>query len=190
MSALETDRLVLRPLILADADALLEVLGDPVAMQYYPAPKDRAQVEAWIRWALESYERNGFGLWAVVRKTDGAFLGDCGPMLQPVEGRIIPEIGYHIVRCEWGNGYATEAARASLEWVFRETSRPRVCSIVSPGNAASRRVAEKVHRDLRMFTWEKTGTEQCLYWTDRSRLADAPLAAHPANRLGTGFPPV
>ena len=176
MSILESDRLVLRALTLADTSGLLEVLGDPVAMQHYPAAKDRPQVEAWIRWALESYERNGFGLWAVVRQTDGAFLGDCGPMLQPVEGRTIPEIGYHIVRREWGRGYATEAARACLDWVFRNTDRPRVCSIVSPVNTASRRVAEKVHRDLRMFTWEKAGTEQCLYWTDRSRLADAPLA--------------
>jgi RimJ/RimL family protein N-acetyltransferase len=176
MSVLETGRLVLRPLTFADADALIEVLGDPVAMEHYPAAKDQAQVEAWIRWALESYEREGFGLWAVVRKKDGAFLGDCGPMLQPVEGRQTAEIGYHIVRREWGRGYATEAARASLEWVFRETDQALVCSIVSPDNTSSRRVAEKVHRALRMFTWEKTGTEQCLYSTDRSRLAEAPLA--------------
>jgi RimJ/RimL family protein N-acetyltransferase len=186
MSVLETDRLVLRPLTLADADALLEVLGDRVAMQHYPAPKDRVQVEAWIRGALASYERNGFGLWAVVRKRDGAVLGDCGPMLQPVEGRQTAEIGYHIVHGEWGRGYATEAARASLEWVFRETDQARVCSIVGPGNAASRRVAEKVHRALRMFRWEKTGTEQCLYWTDRSALAEVPLAAA-RKGLGAGL---
>jgi RimJ/RimL family protein N-acetyltransferase len=181
MNVLETERLVLRPLTLADADALLEVLGDPIAMEHYPAPKDRSGVEAWLRWALASYERDGFGLWAVERRSDGAFLGDCGPMLQPVEGTIMPEIGYHIVRREWGRGYATEAARACLDWVFRETDALRACSIVRPANIASRRVAARVHRALRLFTWERTGTEQCLYWTDRSALAEPTLAERAAN---------
>jgi hypothetical protein len=50
-------------------------------------------------------------LWAVIRRSDGRFLGDCGPMLQPVEEQLIPEVGYHIVPPEQGRGYATEAAR-------------------------------------------------------------------------------
>ena len=63
----------------------LEVLGDPVAMFYYPAPFDRDGVAAWIEWAHRAYRENEYGLWAVIRRSDGRFLGDCGPMLQPVE---------------------------------------------------------------------------------------------------------
>jgi ribosomal-protein-alanine N-acetyltransferase len=156
-------RLTLRELALDDVDALLEVLGDPIAMEHYPAPKTRAETEGWIEWARASYERNGFGLWAVERSADGAFLGDCGPMLQPVEGELVPEIGYHIVRREWGQGYAAEAASACRDLVLGPLGFGRVVSIVSPENLASRRVAEKVHETMREFVWETSRRAMCLF---------------------------
>ena len=78
-----TERLLLRELEVDDLDALFEVLGDPVAMRYYPMPFDRDGVAAWIEWACRSYRENGFGLWAVIRRSDGRFLGDCGPCSKP-----------------------------------------------------------------------------------------------------------
>jgi RimJ/RimL family protein N-acetyltransferase len=164
---LETQRLFLRQLDLEDADSLLEVLGDRDAMRHYPRPFDRARVLAWIEWAQRSYDEHGFGLWAVIRREDGRFLGDCGPMLQPVEGGVMPEVGYHIVPVEQGRGYATEAARACVDWVFANTVYDRVCSIVGPDNAPSRAVAAKVHASMREFTWEKHGQRMCLYLTER-----------------------
>ena len=151
-----------------DLDALFEVLGDPVAMRYYPAPFDRDRVAAWIEWARQSCREHGFGLWAVIRRSDGQFLGDCGPMLQPVEGQLIPEVGYHIVPAEQGRGYATEAARACVAWVFGNTSFSTVCSLVAPDNAPSRAVAAKVHPAMREFTWARNNKVMCLYWTDRA----------------------
>jgi RimJ/RimL family protein N-acetyltransferase len=158
-----TNRLTLRELTLADADPLFEVLGDPIAMEHYPDPKTHQETEGWIRWARDSYEQNGFGLWAIERASDGAFLGDCGPMLQPVEGELVPEIGYHIVRREWGRGYATEAALACRDLVLGRLGFERVVSIVAPENLGSRRVAEKVHETMREFFWEKSGRKMCLY---------------------------
>jgi RimJ/RimL family protein N-acetyltransferase len=158
-----TERLTLRELTLDDVDALFEILGDPSAMEHYSAPKTRRETEAWIRWAQASYEPNGFGLWAVERVADGAFLGDCGPMLQPVEGALVPEIGYHIVRRDWGRGYATEAAIACRDIVLGKFGFERVVSIVAPENLASRRVAEKVHESMREFVWEVSGRAMCLY---------------------------
>ena len=84
-------------------------------------------------------------------------------MLQPVEGELVPEIGYHIVRREWGRGYATEAATACRDLVLGELGFERVVSIVAPENLASRRVAEKVHETMREFTWEKSGRAMCLF---------------------------
>ena len=158
-----TDRLILRELTLSDTDSLFGILGDPVAMEHYPAPKTRAGTEAWIIWARASYGLNGFGLWAVEREADGAFVGDCGPMLQPVEGTLVPEIGYHIVRREWGRGYATEAAIACRDLVLGRFGFERVVSIVAPENLASRRVAEKVHQTMREFVWEISGRPMCLF---------------------------
>jgi ribosomal-protein-alanine N-acetyltransferase len=163
-----TDRLTISELTLTDTDSLFGVLGDPIAMEHYPAPKTHAETEDWIRWAQASYEQNGFGLWAVTRTTDGGFLGDCGPMLQPVESELVPEIGYHIVRRKWGNGYATEAASACRDLVLGRFGFGRVVSIVAPENLASRRVAEKVHETMREFFWEKSGRKMCLYETRRS----------------------
>ncbi len=163
-----TDRLTISELTIADADSLFEVLGDPIAMEHYPAPKTHAETEAWIRWARASYEQNCFGLWAVTRTADGGFLGDCGPMLQPIEGELVAEVGYHIVRREWGHGYATEAASACRDLVLGQFGFERVVSIVAPENLASRRVAEKVHETMREFFWEKSGRKMCLYETWRS----------------------
>lgn len=163
----KTGRLTIRELTFDDVDPLFEVLGDPVAMEHYPAPKTRPETEAWIRWTRDSYATNGFGLWAIERTADGAFLGDCGPMLQPVEGELLPEIGYHIVRREWGRGYATEAARACLDIVIGRFGFERVVSIVAPENLASRRVGEKVHDSMREFTWERSARPMCLFETRR-----------------------
>jgi ribosomal-protein-alanine N-acetyltransferase len=164
---IRTERLLLRDLEPDDLEALFEVLGDPVAMRYYPAPFDRDRVAAWIESACRSYRDNGFGLWAVTRRSDGRFLGDCGPMLQHVEDRVIPEVGYHIVLEEQGRGYATEAARACVAWILANTAFDTVCSIVAPENAPSRAVATKVHSAMREFTWAKNNRRMCLYWTDR-----------------------
>ncbi|MEO7908512.1 MAG: GNAT family N-acetyltransferase [Roseiflexaceae bacterium] len=167
MWILETERLALRQLTMSDVDDLMQILADPEAMRFYPAPFSRERTEGWIQWGLDSYAKNGFGLWAVIRKEDQLFLGDCGPVLQPVEDRTELEIGYHILRREWGRGYATEAARACRDYAFGTLKAPRVVSIVNPLNMASRRVGEKVHTTMREFTWVKTGTIQCLYSTER-----------------------
>src|SRR5437016_10775170 len=104
---LETERLLLRPFSLSDVDALEAVLGDPVAMQFYPAPLTREGVESWIRKNLARYEKNGHGLNAMVVKASGEVVGDCGCIVQLVEERDQLEIGYHVRRSLWGNGYAT-----------------------------------------------------------------------------------
>lgn len=168
---LATERLYLRQLTLNDVDGLLHIFADPEAMRYYPATKNRAETEGWIRWNLNSYEQYGLGLWAVIHKASNQFLGDCGVVRQPIAGQIELEIGYHIRRDQWGHGYATEAARACREYAFEILNAPRVISIVHPRNHASRRVAEKVHANMRELVWEKTNNLVCLYSTDRAALA-------------------
>jgi len=166
MWILATERLALRQFTSDDINNLMQIFADPEAMRFYPAPFSREKTEGWIRWSLDSCEKNGFGLWAVVRKEDGLFLGDCGLMLQPVEERTELEIGYHILRREWGHGYATEAACACRAYAFSTLAYPRVVSIVDPLNIASRHVAAKVHTSMRMFTWVKNKKEMCLYLTE------------------------
>jgi [ribosomal protein S5]-alanine N-acetyltransferase len=140
---IETGRLVLREFVPEDADALSLVLSDAETMCYYPAPFDRAGVEAWIARNIRRYEVEGHGLWAAILKSNNELIGDCGLTVQSVEGVDEVEIGYHIRRDLWGRGLATEAARACRDFGFAKLSVERLISLIRTENLASRRVAEK-----------------------------------------------
>lgn len=159
---LETARLRLREFTMNDADAMEAVLGDPVAMQYYPAPFDRKGVEAWIEKNMARYQRDGHSLWAMLSKDTGELIGDCGCAMQEVGGRNEVEIGYHVRRDRWGNGYATEAARACMEYAFTKLGVKRVISMIRPENVPSRRVAEKNGLTCeKIVFWH--GYDHCIY---------------------------
>jgi [ribosomal protein S5]-alanine N-acetyltransferase len=163
---LVTDRLVLREFAPGDTDALIEVLGDPIAMQYYPAPFPRAEVDDWIRRNRVRYRNIGFGLWAMLLKQSGELIGDCGCFVRELEGQVECELGWH-VRCDlWGRGYATEAARHCIAYAFSRLGVPRVVALVRPENAASCRVAEKNGmRSERIIFW--AGYEHRVYVRQR-----------------------
>jgi [ribosomal protein S5]-alanine N-acetyltransferase len=143
MQILETDRLILREFQLDDVDALARILSDAETMRFYPLHFDRKEVEDWIDRNRRRYTKDGHGLWAVVLKSSGELIGDCGLTVQDVEGSNEIEIGYHVRRDLWGQGFATEAARACRDYGFTNLGFSRLVSIIRPENFASRRVAEK-----------------------------------------------
>jgi RimJ/RimL family protein N-acetyltransferase len=140
---LETSRLILREFSPDDADALALVISDPETMRYYPAPIDRLGVEQWIERNLRRYAEDGVGLWAMVLKTTGEMIGDCGIIRQHVDNEYLYEIGYHLRRDHWGEGLATEAAVACREWGFANLAADRLISLIRPENVPSQRVAER-----------------------------------------------
>ena len=150
---LRTARLGLRRYVAGDAEALLDVFADSYAARFYPAMNDPLRIRKWIAWNLRNYEEHGFGLWAVERLSDGHFIGDAGLTMQTIEGVAQHEIGYHIHRDDRGLGYATEAARVCLDFAFEQVGAGFVCSVVHPENAASAKVAERVHASMREFEW-------------------------------------
>ena len=125
---IETNRLFLREYKFDDYDALYEIFSDAETMQHYPAPFDEEKTQGWIKWNLENYEKYGFGLWAVVLKETGEFIGDCGITIQDIDGELLPEIGYHIHKKYWRRGFAKEAARAVRDWVFTNTDYNEIYS--------------------------------------------------------------
>lgn len=155
-------RMRLRELVPGDADRLLEIFSDPVAMRYYPGTRDRAGTEAWIAGQRESYRRHGFGLWAAELEATGEFVGQCGLALQEVEGVAELEIGYLFLRRHWGRGLATEAAAACRDHGHRALARPRLVALIDPRNHPSRRVAARVGLALERRV-EKWGKTVCLY---------------------------
>lgn len=131
----ETKRLFLREWTMQDLDAWAAILSDAEVMRYYSKPFDRQKVQDWIAWNLENYRTDGFGLWAVHLRATGELLGDCGITMQQIHGQRLPEIGFHMKKSVWGQGYATEAAKACLAWGMQQTDfqrsiatrRARIC---------------------------------------------------------------
>jgi ribosomal-protein-alanine N-acetyltransferase len=151
MDILETQHVVLREFSTNDVDALCTVLCDPETMRYYPTRFDRNSANEWIARNLRRYAKDGHGLWALVLKASGQLIGDCGLTVQEIDGVDEIEIGYHVRRDLWGQGLATEAARACRDYGFANLAVDRLISIIRPENVASCRVAEKNG----MSVWKK-----------------------------------
>ncbi len=138
-----TPRLKFRQMTPADLDSMSSLLGDPLVMTYYPAPKSRDEAAKWIAWNEVNYAEHGYGLW-IVETHEGTFLGDCGLTWQKVNGRSELEVGYHLRPEFQGLGYATEAAAACRDFARVVLQVPQLVAIIHPDNAPSRRVAEKI----------------------------------------------
>ena len=160
---LQTQRLILRELTLDDLTPLHRILSDPVVMAYYPQPFDLKRTQEWIEWNLRNYRDLGHGLWAVIEKKSKRLLGDCGLTLQRVDNTDELEIGYHITQHRWGEGLATEAARACRDYAFDVLKVDRVISWMKPDNIASRRVAEKVGMNVEKSTLSTHGRPAIVY---------------------------
>jgi ribosomal-protein-alanine N-acetyltransferase len=141
---LETERLVLRPYRQEDLEDLYAMFSDPEHMRWYPAPFDRDGTQAWMERTFERYRDDGFGLWIVVDRATGAFLGTVGPTIQLVDDVGHVEIGWHTRPGRKGEGIAPEAAAAATDWAFETLDIDHVISLVRPENTGSNRVAQKL----------------------------------------------
>lgn len=137
----ETPRLILRELTEDDFGSWYGILSDPETMRFYPAPFDEDKVRRWIRWSQDNYARYGFGLWAVILKETGEFIGDCGITMQSIHGQQLPEVGYHIHRDYRRRGYASEAAALCIRLAFDRWRFPAVYSYMKHTNEPSFRTA-------------------------------------------------
>ncbi|MBQ3241513.1 MAG: GNAT family N-acetyltransferase [Oscillospiraceae bacterium] len=154
----ESERLLFRQYTMADLDALYAIISDPETMQYYPKPYDREGCERWIRWNLDNYESYGFGLWALVLKETGEFVGDCGITMQMIDGELLPEIGYHIRKDHWKEGLGSEAAKAVRDWAFRHTEYAALYSYMNVRNLPSWKTAASVGMErVKAYLDDRTG---------------------------------
>ena len=141
---LETERLILRQISGHDSPALAAYLSDPETMLHYPKPFEPADVDRLIARVAQTYHDYGFGLYAVLLRQSGELIGDCGFIIQEVNGQMETELGYHFARQHWNQGFATEAAAACRDHAFGVLKLNRLISLIRPVNLQSRRVAEKV----------------------------------------------
>jgi RimJ/RimL family protein N-acetyltransferase len=140
---LETERLTLRAWRAEDFEPYARFMADAEVMRYIsgaPASRD----DAWRNMALllGHWTLRGYGMWAVERKSDHAFVGRVG--LWNPEGWPALEVGWMLGREYWGQGYATESARASLAYGFLTQAVEHLISVIDVDNRGSQQVAARL----------------------------------------------
>ena len=137
---IETDRLILRTWRDDDRPAFAAINRCPEVMRYLDGPIDAAASDAMIDRQIAGQAAQGQCLWAVERRGDARLLGYCGLRIGGHPGTGVAdelEIGWRLARAAWGQGYAREAAAASLDWGFAHTDRSRITAWTVPANTAS-----------------------------------------------------
>ncbi len=150
MLILETPRLLLRRQVIEDLEALWALYCDPEITRYIPdAPRSFQEAREELEWHRHGHPRfPQLGLWATIDKATGRFIGRCGLLPWSIDDHEEVEVAYTLAREFWGQGLATEAARAILDYGFDRLNYPRLVSLIDPDNLASRRVAEKIGMTL------------------------------------------
>lgn len=135
---IETERLILRPLTVNDAKDVFEWVGDPIVNRFMPYPlyKSIDQVERWICSLVEDENEFGFCL-----KDTGKVIGAGSITFDPERNAY--ELGYNVNRAFWGNGYATEASKAIIQWAYKELGARAFCANHATVNVASGNVIKK-----------------------------------------------
>ncbi len=142
---LQSPRLITRFVTQDDVPVWLEYCKDPVATKFTALPGKTPEelAQFFIERTMQRYAEGRYGLQALISKESGEFVGQCGLLLQNVNGVDEVEIGYHLLPRFWGKGYASEAAQLFRDYGFENNVAASIISIIDPGNAASQKVAER-----------------------------------------------
>lgn len=143
---LATDRLILRPWLQSDRQPFATMCADPTVMEFFPSTMSRAECDAWIDRVETLFAERGWGLWVVEIPGELPFAGFVGLAVPSFQSHFTPcvEIGWRLVRSAWGQGIATEAARAAANFGFEQLGLNELVSFTAIENVRSRRVMERL----------------------------------------------
>ena len=145
--ALRTSQLVLRPWRDEDIADFAEMSADPVVMEYLlPLSERGLSADTWVARKRAHWEEHGFGQWVVELPGEASFIGVVGLETVSYDAHFTPavEVAWRLVRAYWGRGYATEAAKAALDYGFGEVGLGEIVALTVPANQRSRRVMERL----------------------------------------------
>lgn len=164
---LETPRLRLRAFREEDTEPLLALFSDREVVQYLGDRSIPGRQDVWrsIAGWLGHWVMRGYGVWAVEERETGDLVGRIG-LMNPADWPG-PEVGYVLGKRWWGRGYATEGARAAMDWGFENVGFEELISLIDPANAASIAVATRLGEGHRSET-ELRGHRVLVYAITRS----------------------
>jgi RimJ/RimL family protein N-acetyltransferase len=143
---LTSSRLITRKLTLEDIPLWAEFLKDHDSTRFLLITDDKTPLEHatdWVTKQLLRYEEHRYGHQALIHKETGEFIGQCGLLLQDINGEMMIEVGYHIFEKYRGQGYAPEAAKLFIDYAFKNDLATEIVSVIVPENRNSQRVDEK-----------------------------------------------
>ena len=143
---LRTERLRLRPWRQDDVEPFAAMNADPEVMRHFPSALSRRESEEVLGRIRAHFAARGFGLWAVEAPGVASFIGYVGLTTPRFEAHFTPcvEVGWRLARAHWGHGYATEAARAALDFGFGPMRLEEIVAMTVPANVRSRRVMDRL----------------------------------------------
>ena len=139
---IETSRLLLRPPRRGDFDAWAELGADEEVMRTLGGVQPRSVAWRSFLVVVGGWDVQGFSPFSVIEKSSGRWIGRVGPLYP--EGWPGKEIGWTLARSAWGQGYASEAAHASIDWAFDRLGWDEVVHCIEDDNPASKRVAARM----------------------------------------------
>ena len=144
--SLQTARLRLRPWRDGDLEAFAALNADPEVMRHFPAPMARPESDRLAARIRAHMAERGFGSWAVEVPGVAGFIGFTGLSVPSFTTGFTPcvEVGWRLARAHWGQGYATEAARAAVDFGFGALGLEEIVSFTVPENRRSRAVMERL----------------------------------------------
>ncbi|MEQ8789217.1 MAG: GNAT family N-acetyltransferase [Pirellulaceae bacterium] len=149
---IHSERLLLRRWRDEDRAPFARLNADARVVEFLPGPMSRQESDALVDRIEAHFDKHGFGLWAVEAPGEAPLIGFIGLAVTRFEAHFTPavEIGWRLDADHWGRGYATEGARAALQFGFETLTLDEIVSFTVPHNARSRRVMEKIgmsHRE-------------------------------------------
>ncbi|HEY5115592.1 MAG TPA: GNAT family N-acetyltransferase [Nakamurella sp.] len=180
-----TRRLVLRTFRADDLPRYAALNADPLVVRHLGGrPFGREYSDGIAEWAQESFARQGFGLLAVERRSDGAFLGMCGLHRHSSHQEEV-EVAWRFASQYWGNGYATEAATGWMDHGFHDLALDHVISMTDEPNRPSQAVMHRLgmvyDRDIEIVEDGERITRWCT--------SSPPTTGAPVASASTGAPP-
>ncbi|MHB1946843.1 MAG: GNAT family N-acetyltransferase [Gammaproteobacteria bacterium] len=142
----ETSRLIINIPQSHDIDDLYSLQSDPDVMKYigHGKPRSKSEVTEGLNKAIEHYQKHGFSVGCVFEKTTGEFVGRAGLIyLAYDDTQSDIEIGYALHKKYWGKGYATELAKACVQWGFQHINTTKLVGVTLPHHIKSQQVLEK-----------------------------------------------
>ncbi len=152
---IETERLILRPVLDTDLKGMFEMDSDPEVHKYLGNKpiKTKEEAQEAINYIKKQYQERGIGRWAVVNKDTKEFMGWSGIKLNTKKESYNPnfsnfyDVGYRFIKRYWGKGYATESGKAAIDYAFKTMKLETVYAITEMGNDASHNTLIKIGLD-------------------------------------------